>query len=203
LFFFPQATLEASDRAKALKEKQEAQEAARLSQLISEDVRRKEEVRLERERREREREEELDNSFIEVGPNGEREVSVSLRIDGENTDGMVKFGLASSGGAFPCIFLSRSHFADEISPDWLGRIFPVEISRKNKPLEAGSAYVFDVLGPYFLTSQGASSSLRLHSPKQTLTLCVQASENSARSKPTSTGSTLFDIRTYSPFSAIE
>ncbi|BGP13397.1 hypothetical protein JCM10213_008556 [Rhodosporidiobolus nylandii] len=124
-----------SDRAKALKEQQEAEEAARLSQLISEDVRRKEELRQERERREREREEELDNAFIEIGANGERQVTVPLTVDRSKGEAIVKFGMASSG-------------------DWLGRIFPVEIARKDKPPEAGSAYVFDVLGPYFLTSQG-------------------------------------------------
>ncbi|GAA5826004.1 hypothetical protein JCM11251_000087 [Rhodosporidiobolus azoricus] len=129
------ATREASDRAKALKEKEEAQEAARLSQLISEDVRRKEELRLERERREREREEELDSAFIEVGTNGERQVPMLLTVNGVKGAAKVKFGLASSG-------------------DWLGRLFPVEIIRKDKPPEAGSAYCFDVLGSYYLTSQG-------------------------------------------------
>ncbi|GAA5975630.1 hypothetical protein JCM11641_003551 [Rhodosporidiobolus odoratus] len=128
------ATLEASDRARALKEKQEAEEAARLSQLISEDVRRKEDLRLERERKERERDEELDHAVIEVGPGGERHVKVMLG-EGRKEKAVIKFGLASSG-------------------DWLGRIFPVEIARQDKPAEAGSAYVFDVLGSYFLTSQG-------------------------------------------------
>ncbi|GAA5860143.1 hypothetical protein JCM8547_009200 [Rhodosporidiobolus lusitaniae] len=129
------ATREASDRAKALKEQQEAEEAARLSQLISEDVRRKEEARLERERRERQREEELDNALVELGPNGERQVAMPVVVDGVKHEALVKFGLPTSG-------------------DWLGRIFPVEVIRPDKPPEAGSAYGFDVLGPYFLTSQG-------------------------------------------------
>ncbi|GAA6018919.1 hypothetical protein JCM10207_009197 [Rhodosporidiobolus poonsookiae] len=129
------ATREASDRAKALKEQQEAEEAARLSQLISEDVRRKEEARLERERRERQRDQELDEAVIEVGPNGERQVAVPILVNGMKSEANVKFGMASSG-------------------DWLGRIFPVEISRGDKPPEEGSSYVFDILGPYFLTSQG-------------------------------------------------
>ncbi|GAA5903646.1 hypothetical protein JCM6882_003009 [Rhodosporidiobolus microsporus] len=129
------ATLEATSRAKALKEKQEAAEAARLSLLISEDVRRKEELRMDRERRERERDEELDNAVIEVGPTGERVVEMGLTVGGVKGEGKVRFGLAASG-------------------DWLGRLFPVEIIRKDKPPEAGSAYCFDVLGSYYLTSQG-------------------------------------------------
>ncbi|GAA6036515.1 hypothetical protein JCM8097_003543 [Rhodosporidiobolus ruineniae] len=130
-----QATREASDRAKALKEQQEAEEAARLSQLISEDVRRKEELRLERERRDRQREEELDKAYTEIGPKGEREVQVPVTVGDVRSPAAIRFGLAFDG-------------------HWLGRIFPVEIVPKDKPPEAGSAYVFDVLGPYFLTSQG-------------------------------------------------
>lgn len=87
-------------RAREKEEQREAEEAARLSQLISEDVRKKEELRLERERRERE----IDRAAgvaLELEPGGERRCSVKVRQpgpEGNQVDAAVKFGLTADGG---------------------------------------------------------------------------------------------------------
>ncbi|BGP42493.1 eukaryotic translation initiation factor 2-alpha kinase [Rhodotorula kratochvilovae] len=135
------ATQEANRRAEALKEQQEAEEAARLSQLISEDVRRKEEVRLERERRERELDRERETALLEVDSNGERKVNMPLAHSrgAVKVEVTVRFGFATFSGEF-------SH--------WLGRIFSAELLTEGKVPRPASAYVVEVLAPYFLTSQG-------------------------------------------------
>ncbi|GAA5921698.1 hypothetical protein JCM1841_007094 [Sporobolomyces salmonicolor] len=131
------ASQEAVLRARRLKEQQEAEEAARLSQLISEDVRRKEELRMQRERRERDEDQERDAAVLETDAAGARSCSMMLRKPGEaiKEEARVKFGLAADG-------------------DWLGRTVSVEVSVSEQPPRAGTAYVFDILAPYFLTPQG-------------------------------------------------
>lgn len=93
---------EAALRAEALKSRLEAAEAARLSQLISEDVRRKEELRAERVKLEREKLKEGRVEFLEVAPNGERKLNITVKEvgGGEEKEAVVKLGLASGGGAF-------------------------------------------------------------------------------------------------------
>lgn len=93
-----QATAEANARAAALKARLEAAEAARLSQLISEDVRRKEELRAERARLEREKEKEGRVEFLQLDANGDRKLSMSLKIAEEEKEATVKLGLMSGGG---------------------------------------------------------------------------------------------------------
>ncbi|GAA6010979.1 hypothetical protein JCM11491_005895 [Sporobolomyces phaffii] len=127
---------EAKLKAKERQEQQEAEEAARLSQLISEDVRKKEELRLERERRERE----LDRAAsvaLELEPGGERRCTVKVRsaADGHKVDATVKFGLASDS-------------------DWLSLNVTAEVSLSNQSPRPATAYIFELLAPYFTTSQG-------------------------------------------------
>ncbi|GAA5836580.1 hypothetical protein JCM9279_000433 [Rhodotorula babjevae] len=131
------ATEEAQRRAETLKEQREAEEAARLSMLISEDVRRKEELRLERERRERELDRERETALLEVDANGEKRVRMPLALSrGEaKAEVTVRFGFPTAG-------------------DWLGRIFSAEIIPDGQAPQPASAYVVEVLAPYFLTSQG-------------------------------------------------
>jgi translation initiation factor 2-alpha kinase 4 len=94
---------QASEKVKlqeqALREQKEAEEAARLSHLISEDVRKKEEMRLDRERRERELDRERDNASLEVGPNGEKTVKMHIFGPGGKADGIVRFGFSLADGA--------------------------------------------------------------------------------------------------------
>ncbi|GAA5881509.1 hypothetical protein JCM16303_005683 [Sporobolomyces ruberrimus] len=128
---------EAQVRAREKEEQREAEEAARLSQLISEDVRKKEELRLERERRERE----IDRAAgvaLELEPGGERRCSVKVRQpgpDGNKAEAAVKFGLTADG-------------------DWLGLTVSAEIALSNAAPRPATAYIFELLAPYFLTSQG-------------------------------------------------
>ncbi|ORY86753.1 kinase-like domain-containing protein [Leucosporidium creatinivorum] len=129
------ATREANARAEALKARLEAAEAARLSQLISEDVRRKEELRAERVKQEREREKEGRVEFLQVDSNGDRKLSMSLKVADEEKEATVKLGLMAGG-------------------DWIGRQLPAEIAFGVHAALAGSAYVADILAPYFLTSHG-------------------------------------------------
>lgn len=127
---------EAAQRAEQLKARIEAAEAARLSQLISEDVRRKEEMRAERERVEREKEKEGRTEFLELGPGGERVLAVTVRLGERNTsEASVKLGLATRG-------------------DWLGRTVPAEVSAGADMAISGQAYLVDILAPYFLTAPG-------------------------------------------------
>lgn len=95
-----QATQEAQRRADTLKEQQEAEEAARLSLLISEDVRRKEEVRLERERRERELDRERETALLEVDSNGEKKVKMPLALSrgAAKAEVTVRFGFPTAEG---------------------------------------------------------------------------------------------------------
>jgi len=95
---FLQATREANARAEALKARLEAAEAARLSQLISEDVRRKEELRAERAKQEREKEKEGRVEFLQVDSNGDRKLSMTLKVAEEEKEATVKLGLMSGGG---------------------------------------------------------------------------------------------------------
>ncbi|GAA5975545.1 hypothetical protein JCM5350_002643 [Sporobolomyces pararoseus] len=130
------AAQEAKLKAKEQQEQQEAEEAARLSQLISEDVRKKEELRIERERRERE----LDHAAsvaLELEPGGERKCSIKVRqaTDGPKVEATVKFGLTADG-------------------DWLSLTVSAEFSLANQPPRPATAYVYQLLAPYFLTSQG-------------------------------------------------
>ncbi|GAA6058806.1 hypothetical protein JCM10212_001922 [Sporobolomyces blumeae] len=130
------AAEEAKARARRIQEQEEAEEAARLSLLISEDVRKKEELRIERERQERDSDRGRDGAFLEIGPNGERKCQIKVRLGEESKrDAVVKFGLTADG-------------------DWLGQTVGVEISVADQPPRAGTAYVFHLMAPYFLTSQG-------------------------------------------------
>lgn len=43
--------------------------------------------------------------------------------------------------------------------DWLGRFLPAEVVIGVAAALSGSAYVVDILAPYFLTSQGESQNL--------------------------------------------
>lgn len=71
--------------------------------LISEDVRRKEELRLERERRERELDRERETALLEVDANGEKRVRMPLALSrGEaKAEVTVRFGFPTAGGASP------------------------------------------------------------------------------------------------------
>ncbi|KAM0786774.1 hypothetical protein ACM66B_002209 [Microbotryomycetes sp. NB124-2] len=130
------ATREAAQQAKDLKARMEAAEAARLSQLISEDVRRKEELQAERAKKEREMESDGQLQFLQVDANGERRIDMSIVAEtGVETTTKVKFGVMAGG-------------------DWLGRQLPVEILMTMDNLLSGSAYVVDILAPYFMTTQG-------------------------------------------------
>ncbi|BGP00473.1 eukaryotic translation initiation factor 2-alpha kinase [Rhodotorula toruloides] len=128
------ATQEAETRARALKEQQEAEEAARLSQLISEDVRRKEEVRLERERRERELDRERESGSLEVDARGEKRMKMEVTKGGAKVEAVVKFGYPHS-------------------TDWLGGLFSAQLEISGKT-EAVGVFAFDILAPYYLSSQG-------------------------------------------------
>ncbi|GAA5903465.1 serine/threonine-protein kinase GCN2 [Sporobolomyces salmoneus] len=130
------AAEEAKLKAKEREEQQEAEEAARLSQLISEDVRKKEELRIERERRERE----LDHAAsvaLELEPGGDRRCVVKVRqvTGGSKEDATVKFGLIADG-------------------DWLSLTVSAQVDMANQPPRPATAYIYELLAPYFLTSQG-------------------------------------------------
>ncbi|KAK4052686.1 eukaryotic translation initiation factor 2-alpha kinase [Microbotryomycetes sp. JL201] len=130
------ATREAAQQAKDLKARMEAAEAARLSQLISEDVRRKEELQAERAKKEREMESDGQMHFLQVDTNGERKIDMSVTTEpGVEAMAKVKFGVMTGG-------------------DWLGRQLPVEILLSIDNVLSGTAYVVDILAPYFMTSQG-------------------------------------------------
>ena len=95
-----QVAQETKKKAKQRQEQQEAEEAARLSQLISEDVRKKEDLRVERERRERELDY-AENEAFELREGGERRCKVKVRqTDGTKVESVVKFGLMADGGEF-------------------------------------------------------------------------------------------------------
>lgn len=79
----------------------EAAEAARLSQLISEDVRRKEELRAERVKMEREKEKEGRVEFLQLDVNGDRKLSMTVKTAEEEKEATVKLGIMSGGGASP------------------------------------------------------------------------------------------------------
>jgi translation initiation factor 2-alpha kinase 4 len=78
----------------------EAAEAARLSQLISEDVRRKEEQREERIKRDLEREREGRVEFLQVDANGDRKLDMTLKGVKDEVEATIKLGLLSSGGKY-------------------------------------------------------------------------------------------------------
>ncbi|GAA5862450.1 hypothetical protein JCM3774_002522 [Rhodotorula dairenensis] len=128
------ASEEVKLREQALREQREAEEAARLSHLISEDVRKKEELRLDRERRERELDRERDSASLEVGPNGEKTVKMPIFGPTGKVDAVVRFGAW-------------------LTDDWLTRFFSVA-HRAGDREEAGTAFIVDVLAPYYLSTQG-------------------------------------------------
>ncbi|KAK4057521.1 eukaryotic translation initiation factor 2-alpha kinase [Microbotryomycetes sp. JL221] len=130
------ATREAEIQAEALKAKMEAAEAARLSQLISQDLRRKEELQAELAKKEREMQSNGQVQFLQVGSDGQRQADIDVLVDGtgERT-ARVKFG-AMSGG------------------DWLGRRLPVELVLTVDMVLSGMAYVVDILAPHFMTTHG-------------------------------------------------
>lgn len=97
-FGAPQAGREAAERAEALKSRLEAAEAARLSQLISEDVRRKEEMRAQRIKRELEQEREGRAEFLQVDANGDRRFDMTLKLEKDGVEATVKCGLLAEGG---------------------------------------------------------------------------------------------------------
>lgn len=146
-----------------MKARLEAAEAARLSQLISEDVRRKEDLRAERVKQEREREKEGRVEFLQVDSNGDRKLSMTLKVAEEEKEATVKLGLMSGGGELlpePSRYLpSHINRFPPIITDWIGRQLPAEIAFGMHAALAGSAYVADILAPYFLTSHGESSLL--------------------------------------------
>jgi len=90
-----------------------------LSQLISEDVRKKEELRVERERRERELDY-AENEALELREGGERKCKVKVRqADGTKAESVVKFGLMADGGEFRFSIRSR-RLAHALKLDRLG-----------------------------------------------------------------------------------
>ncbi|KAM0750676.1 Serine/threonine-protein kinase [Meredithblackwellia eburnea MCA 4105] len=120
------ATALATASAAALRAQQEAAEAARLSMLISEDVRRREELRASRDR-------ELQKGDPREGLSVMEDRVVPMIIEGRAAT--VKLGL--SGGE-----------------SWLGQVVPAEVCVGSDTPIPGSAQVFDILAPYFLTAQG-------------------------------------------------
>ncbi|GAA5934949.1 serine/threonine-protein kinase GCN2 [Sporobolomyces koalae] len=130
------AAKEEKVKARERQEQQEAEEAARLSHLISEDVRKKEELRSERERRERELDY-AESTALELDSGGDRRCAIKVRQapDEAKLDATVKFGLPADG-------------------DWLSVTSAAEIAIANHAPRPATAYIFDLLAPYFLTPQG-------------------------------------------------
>ncbi|SGY15170.1 BQ5605_C013g07278 [Microbotryum silenes-dioicae] len=131
------ANREALERAEAQKQREQAAEAARMAQLISGDVKRKEELRAERDRQEKLKEREgIEGESLQVGEGGERKVKMLISTDGHGTKEVVaKLGMPSG-------------------TDWIGRMLPVELMMGMEAALSANAYVIDVLGPYYLTPQG-------------------------------------------------
>lgn len=114
-----------------------------MSQLISEDVRRKEEIRLERERRERELDRERESGSLEVDAHGEKRVKMEVARGSAKVDAVVKFGYPHSTGK---LALSRLF---EANIDFLGAQTGSEVStlrrlwRSTRPrLRASSPSMF-------------------------------------------------------------
>ncbi|KAI5477498.1 hypothetical protein MNV49_006345 [Pseudohyphozyma bogoriensis] len=136
---------EEEERASALRSRQEQvarsqleqREAARLSLLISEDVKKKEELRAEQEKA---KEVTLDL------PEGERSLVVTVCREKvpEAVQATVHFGLIAE-------------------PDGLGKMLPVEIMIGTEQAFAARAQVFDILASYFLTSQAKRKLTKIES----------------------------------------
>lgn len=143
----PAVDIQASEKVKlqeqALREQKEAEEAARLSHLISEDVRKKEEMRLDRERRERELDRERDNASLEVGPNGEKTVNMPIFGPGGKADGIVRFGFPLADGAPQRPLTARKVTpSDQYDPQTGLLVYspsPIERRRKKKPAPPSSS----------------------------------------------------------------
>lgn len=147
------ATREADARERALRTKEEAAEAARLSGLILEDVRKKEEAKAEREKRELEGK---TGSVEEEGAGeSERRVKMVVATEGGEKEAVVQLGLCIAGGEFD----SQGPWLRRLTlrwTDWIGRILPAEISLGQDAPFPASATVFDILAPYFVTPRGPS-----------------------------------------------
>ena len=90
------ANKEANARERAMRSKEEAAEAARLSGLILEDVRKKEEAKAEREKREME---EKTGLVEEEGEGeGQRRVKMMVATEGGDEEAVVQLGLCVGGG---------------------------------------------------------------------------------------------------------
>lgn len=150
-------------REQAEREKREAEEAARLSHLISEDVRKREELRLDRERRERELDRERDSASLEVGAGGEKFVKMMVHPregkSGAAIEGAVSFKFPLLDGELR-LKISIASVADgSTSIDWLVRLFGA-ITRVSGTEAPATVFVVDILAPYYLSSQGTRATTR-------------------------------------------
>lgn len=75
-------------------------DAARFSQVVAEDLRRKEEARAERAKAEREKEQEGRVEFLQLDVNGDRKLSMTLKMAEEEKEATVKLGLMTGGGEY-------------------------------------------------------------------------------------------------------
>ena len=99
---------EASRLAASLRGKEEEAEAARLSLLISEDVARKEELRLEREKRAEEEEKEAEERAGKSTESTDQGIKIKIWSERGERDAMVKLGLSVAAGQSIVNFPSRS-----------------------------------------------------------------------------------------------
>lgn len=88
--------------AETVRSQQEASEAAHLALLISEDLARKEGIRLDRLRREAEEESERNERVDAVEISGLKEIEMVVRDGQGERNAKVRLGLAIAGGMLSC-----------------------------------------------------------------------------------------------------
>lgn len=132
------ATNQAAMLAETIRSQNQATEAARLALLISEDLARKEDVRLERLKREADEARERNERVAAVEVGGFKAIEMFVSDGQRERNAKVRLGLAVAG-------------------EWIGRVLPAEVLVESDPPYSATAHVFDILAPYFLTSQGQSS----------------------------------------------
>lgn len=138
-----------------------------MSLLISADVRRKEEIRAEKEREEQEAEDAEDEEFEAVEGVIRMRVGILASHPGLETaspsgaskalgsEAVVKLGICLGEGELTHQGIkSRTVLTRFDLADWPGKVMAAEVTIGMEPPVPATARVFDILSAYFVTSQG-------------------------------------------------
>lgn len=124
--------------AEQAQRREEAEQAARLQQMIAQDLRRKGELKAEQERREQEAEHERERLAADF-ESSQAEGTPMLRMP-------VAFARGDKMATVKLGYGARD--------DKLGAVLPVEVSADDEVPFSATGYIYNILSPYYLTSQG-------------------------------------------------